>query len=334
MKHLFIVISLFVSVSALAQDIHFSQFNVAPMVYNPAFTGMFEGDVRFIGNQRTQWRSVTVPYNTVGGSVDARGILSQDELAGGFSIYQDRAGDSRLNTLAINVAGSFEVAQSFDSLHRFYVGAQVGLTHRKIDYSALTYDNQWNGFAYQSSLDPNEDFARDARTHGNLNIGGAWQYRKDKRHDIQAGIAFHHLNGPKQSFFDDPSIRLDLRFSVNGSGVWKVNEEWDAMGGILFQRQGTFMEIIPGAGARYVLEDGRGMFRTIFGGVYWRTRDAGYILAGMDYDQWRVGLSYDINTSDLRPASNARGGLEISVVYILERIVPPTINRRLCPEYL
>ena len=44
-------------------------------------------------------------------------------------------------------------------------------------------------------------------------------------------------------------------------------------------------------------------------------------------------LPYDINTSDLRPASNGRGGLEFSVVYILSKVHPPSFRKRICREY-
>lgn len=334
MRKLFLISTLlFLGFHLKAQDIHFSQFNVAPMVYNPANTGFFDGDVRFIGNQRTQWRSVTTPYNTVGGSVDFRNAFGQNGVGAGLSIYQDRAGDSRLNTLAINGAGSYELAASIDSTHRFHVGIQLGFTQRKIDYSALTYDSQWNGFSYDPSLSPNETFARDARGYFNVNFGFGWRYVTDRRHQLEAGIALHNANGPDQSFFDDPSITLDRRVSLTAFGIWEVADEWDALGGILLSRQRMFTEFIPGGGARYILMDNELGFRTIFGGIFWRTRDAGYILAGMDYDEWRFGISYDINTSNLRPASNGRGGLEFSVVYILAKEKPKAVRRRLCREF-
>lgn len=334
MKQQLTLLLLLLSMHMLGQDIHFSQFNVAPMVYNPAFTGVFDGDVRFIGNQRTQWRSVTVPYSTIGASADLSDAFDRDGLGTGISIYQDRAGDSRLNTFRADISGAYRVATSADSSHQFFAGLQIGLTHRKIDYSELTYDNQWNGFSYDPSIDPNEAFLRDARTHFNLSLGAAWQYRIDRRNEIQAGLALHNLNAPQQSFFDDPSINLDTRFSLTAYGIRQLNEEWDLTGGLLLSRQGTYTEFIPGAGGRYVLREDRGLFRALFASVFWRTRDAGFIVAGMHYDDWRVGLSYDINTSDLRPASNGRGGLELSVVYILRKFEPPVIRRRMCPDYL
>lgn len=317
-----------------AQDIHFSQFSVAPLVYNPANAGMFDGDVRFIGNQRTQWRSVTLPYSTVGGSVDLNNAFQQDGLGAGLGIYQDRAGDSRLNTLAVSAAGSYRIATSSDSLHRFRIGLQFGFVHRKIDYSDLRYDSQWNGTQYVGSTDPGEQFARDARFYINTSIGLGWEYRINRRKEIQAGLAVHNANAPKQSFFDDPSVALDLRLSISGWGTWQLNEDWDAIGGLLLSRQGTFTEFIPSVGGRYILNDTQGLFRTMFAFAAYRTRDAGFITVGMDYDQWRGAISYDFNTSNLRPASNGRGGLELSLVYIFSRFTPPVSHRSLCPDYL
>ncbi len=333
-RHSIIGVLLAFVTSAYSQDIHFSQFAQAPMVYNPAMTGMFDGDYRFIGNQRSQWRSVTVPYNTIGGSADWRNAFDVDGLGSGLSLYQDRAGDSRLNTIAMDLAASYRIAQSSDSLHTFTVGMQFGFVHRKIDYTDLNYDSQWNGAQFDPGTNPGEQFARDSRVHANLTLGLGYQYRIDRRNELQAGVALHNANRPKQSFFDDPSINLDMRLSLFGWGTKELNEDWDLVGGVLFSQQGTYTEFIPIVGGRYILMDERGLFRTLFAHLAYRAGDAGFLTVGMDYDAWRVGVSYDINTSRLRPASNGRGGLEVSVVYILSKFVPPVDRRVLCPDYL
>lgn len=333
MKNLTIIIAL-LPLWLSAQDIHFSQFDVAPLVYNPAFIGSFDGDIRFIANQRTQWRSVTVPYSTIGVSGELRELKLDKRFGAAASIYQDRAGDSRLNTLQLNLAGSYEFKRSADSLHRFTAGFQTGFTHRNIDYSELRYDNQWNGSSYDPSINPSEVYSRDARTNLNLNIGAGWYYFKDRRHHAHGGIALHHLNKPKQSFFDDRSIGLDRRFSMIASGVKRLNYDWDLMGSLLLSRQGKFMEFNTGLGARYILMDKNQFFRTLFAGFYFRTKDAGYLVAGMDYDAWRVGISYDFNLSDLKPASAGKGGFELSIVYVIRKFKPFIIARKICPDYL
>ena len=57
-----------------AQDPIFSQFYSTPMQINPALTGLFKGDLRFIGNYRSQWNKVPVNYMTFSGGVDQKFI--------------------------------------------------------------------------------------------------------------------------------------------------------------------------------------------------------------------------------------------------------------------
>jgi hypothetical protein len=54
----------------------------------------------------------------------------------------------------------------------------------------------------------------------------------------------------------------------------------------------------------------------------------------MDYQNWFAGLSYDINFSKLMPASNIRGGIELSVRYIITRFNPKKVLHRVCPDYI
>ncbi|MEO6357893.1 MAG: type IX secretion system membrane protein PorP/SprF, partial [Ferruginibacter sp.] len=63
-----ILCCMFVLLSSLqvaGQDIHFSQFFETPLLRNPALGGLFSGDIRLQSVYRTQWQSVTVPYQTV-----------------------------------------------------------------------------------------------------------------------------------------------------------------------------------------------------------------------------------------------------------------------------
>ena len=89
-----------------AQDIHFSQFNNSPLNLNPGLIGVFNGDYRFVGNQRTQWSSVTTPYSTFGLSADANGLFGSP-IGAGLSIYNDKAGDSEFGTMQIGLGASY-----------------------------------------------------------------------------------------------------------------------------------------------------------------------------------------------------------------------------------
>jgi len=331
MKFIFILSTLIFSIGSKAQDIHFSQFFHAHYNLNPGLTGAFDGDYRFAGIQRTQWRSVTVPYSTFGIAADM--VLPNKSSGAGLFIMQDKTGDSRFKTTRIEPAASITLPVGADSSHRISIGLQLSLSHKSIDYSDLYFDNQYNGFSYDPGINPNESFSRDAMTYFDMHLGAAWRYGKKGEKQYEAGLAFFNLLGPDQGLFDE-KIALDTRINLHGTAVIPIDADWELMPSLLFASQGKYKEFILGGAGKRIIEDRAGIYRTVFGGMYFRTRDAGFIMAGLDYDQWKAALSYDINLSELRPASNGRGGFELSVIYIMRSFKPIDIQKRICPEYL
>lgn len=347
MRRLFILIWFFsLGILLSAQDIHFSQFYQSPFNLNPALTGQFDGAYRFIANQRTQWRSVATPYSTFGLSADAANLQLPDgwmnpkdgqtfstNLNSGLSFFNDKAGDSKLKSTIINLALSKDVPLSTDGKQRVVPGVMLGFTSMRIDYSALSYDNQWNGMLYDPNINPQENYARSSRGYFNLNMGIGYINHISKREQIVAGISVFNLSSPKQSFFDDGYVKLDMRLNIHGQYRFRINQQWLAEPMFIYMSQAVYKEFNIGGLAHYVLADNSWSYRTLYAGVYGRVRDAGYVVAGMQYDAWNVGISYDINTSNLRPASNGRGGFEFSVVYIIPP-KPKAFPVKICPDYM
>lgn len=317
-----------------AQDIHFSQFHNSPFNLNPAMAGQFDGDYRFIANQRTQWRSVTVPYVTFGGSADMRGVAGYDEVGGAFSLYHDKAGDSQFSTLQGNIALSYLYPLSSDSLHFLSGGFQIGFTQRSIDYSELNFDNQYSGYSFNPNIPHNEAFGRDSYTHLNLNIGASYYYQPEERKMVQVGFSAFNLTAPDQSLFLQPNVNLSRRFNLHASGVYKIHEEIDLLPAVLFMYQKPHREIVFGSSARYILEKTEHTYRTIHAGIFYRNRDAGFIMVGMDYDNLFAGISYDLNVSQLRVASHGRGALEFSLIYIIRQYKPERVTYKACPDFI
>ena len=320
----------------MAQDIHFSQYNSSPMNLNPALTGMFDGDYRFVGNQRNQWRSITLPYtyHTYGGSVDARNFMDKQNINAGFSLYSDKAGDSKFSTLQLNLAGSYSKAIKKDSTQYLSGGIQMGFTQRKINYDNLSFDTQYNGMYYDPGTGNGESFSKTAFLYLNLNSGISWNYTPKNRFKVMAGLSIYNINKPKQSFFNDREIKLDRKITFFASGQFKVNEKVDVLPSMLLMGQGTYREYLVGSSVKYILEDILGKYRAVYFGTWFRMRDAGFISAGMDYDNLNVGISYDINMSNLKPASRSRGGFEVSVIYIIKKFVPFRTKHKACPVFI
>ncbi len=318
----------------ISQDIHFSQFQAAPSNLNPSLTGAFDGDYRFIGIHRNQWSAVSKPYSTFGFSADAKAPKDIDGLGAGASFYHDIAGDSRYRTVQAALSASWKVFIPNDSSHRIAGGIRPRFEQKRINYQELKFDNQYNGLYYDPNRSNGENFSRRQRRYFDTDLGVRYERRLNDGIRYGGGIALYNLLSPKQSFFNDNSIQRDRRITFFGNGRYPLSEKVKLQPAVFLGMQGTYHEFIFGTRGEYVLKDGLWRDRSLFAGVFYRTRDAGYLTVGMNYDQWRVGLSYDINVSQLQPASNNRGGFEISVRYIMRQLERPDEPHKTCPTFI
>jgi len=317
-----------------SQDIHFSQFNMNPVYLNPALTGNFEGDWRFTANQRSQWRAVSRPFNTIALSAENREGLLIPGLYYAANLFSDAAGDGNYRTIEMNLSASYQRFLDRDSIHSVTPGVQIGFNHKRIDFSQLTFDNQFNGFYYDPGLPTNETLQTLSRTGLNLALGAIYTYKPEARKQVTAGIGWFNLPQAKQSFYGDDLIKRDKRVAIHANAIYELNYEWDLLPGIFMQFQGKYKELVFGSNARYIYKDKKGEFIAPYAGLWFRNKDAVYLNVGAYYNDWIFGISYDINVSQLAPASNVRGGLEFSVQYILHTFKPKDIQHRICPDYL
>ena len=314
---------------SFGQDIHFSQFYNSPLNLNPALIGGFNGEFRFVGNQRTQWSSVTTPYSTYGLSVDAKNIYNTP-IGVGISVYQDKAGDSEFSTLQISLGGAYTIRLK-DSTQSITLSGQPAFTQRSINYDELKFDNQYNGSYYDGTLGNGETFSNSGGTYFNLHAGVSWNYKIAQRKEITTGIAMHNIIKPQQTFFNE-NIPLHQRFTIHAGGLFAISEKVDVLPNISFQKQHKFKELILGGQGKYHLNSGH--YKALYAGIWYRNSDAAYFNVGLDYRDFHFGVSYDLNLSSLRVASHSRGGFEFSIIYILQRYKPDLRRYKSCPDYI
>lgn len=317
---------------SFAQDIHFSQFDYNPVFQNPGNVGQFNGEYRFHFNHKDQWRSVTVPFQTTSLSADAKPFNNKN-LAVGLNIFHDVVGDGNLRTLEFMPSVSYQFKLQNDTTHTIRPAAQFGINNRSLTFDNFYFDNQFNGTFFDPTSPSNEVLANQIKTNVTIGIGGVYEWYKSKRKRITAGIGLFNLNRPDQGFFGN-TINRDIRMNLFARAQFKIDIDMDIIPSFQFNTQGTYKEIIFGSQVRYILVDKNGEYRALYGGLFFRNKDAAYVLAGIEWQNWWGGVSYDINVSELVPASNARGGLEISLRYILTPFKPNKTIHRVCPDYI
>lgn len=288
--------------------------------------------MRFVGNYRDQWSSVTVPFRTLSLSVDAN-KYNNKELGYGFLLFHDVAGDGKFRTIEVQGNASYLIKITSDSMHTVRPGINIGLNHRQLNFDQFMFDNQFDGIGYNPALATNESFVTDRKSNFSFGIGGIYQYYENERLNFTAGIGAYNLNRPNQGFYGEV-IPRDIRLNIFGKGIYELNYDWDLVPSFSLSFQGVYQEYVFGSSAKYTLVNRLGEYRALYGGLFYRNKDAAFLSAGMDYNAWFVGISYDMNFSKLVPASRVRGGLEIAVRYIIHRFKPKKISHRICPDYI
>ena len=334
------VLLLVTTISLHAQDVHFSQFFEAPLWRNPSLAGIFNGDLRFQGVYRNQWQSVTTPYRT--GSFNGEYKMpiggENDFLTLGGQVVFDKAGSTNFTTTHILPTINYHKSLSGTRNTYLSLGFMGGMVQRSIDRSKITTNSQWDGSGYNPMLDINENVANYNLTYADASVGMSFnsQIGASEYDNMFVGVAYHHLNRPKNSFYRDPSIELNpkwvyslgVRFGLLPATYLTVQVD--------HSRQADYQETLAGAMVGFALQgyDFNDSDYNIHFGAFMRWKDALVPVVKLDYRPFSVAVSYDINTSPLRAASQLRGGFEISITYLtfFDRD-NSTRNAVLCPRF-
>ncbi|GJM32683.1 MAG: hypothetical protein DHS20C18_16840 [Saprospiraceae bacterium] len=335
LRHL-LISSLIISLSwcAHSQDIHFSQFFNAPLQVNPAFTGLFSGDVRFGGNYRNQWQSVPVPYTTFSAYFDQKfylPILNNSMLGGGLIFNYDRAGDANLSWTQLGINLSY--IQQLADEHFLSGGFQLKGGQRALDPNLLNFGDQYNGDVFDPSQASQESLTKSSIAYFDLGAGAVWYFQdEDSRTHAQTGFSFMHVNQPNVSFFEEEKIHLNMLISLHQNAGVQLTDQFDLVSNILWQFQGAYMETVWVLSGKGYFDTGADTPLVLQAGVGYRLGDALFPYLGVQYLNWKAGFSYDINNSPFNVATAKKGGPEFSLSYIISKVKPPDTFKS-CPIF-
>ncbi|CAN5717171.1 hypothetical protein BH10BAC3_BH10BAC3_17310 [soil metagenome] len=335
MKKLYLISFIMMAVvsSVTAQDPHFSQFFEAPLLRNPSLAGLFAGDVRVQGVYRSQWGSVTTPF--VNGSFNAEykhPIGSGDDfITTGLQVLYDRAGSTALTTTNVMPALNYHKALSGNKSKYLSLGFMGGWVGRSIDRSKIITDNSYtNGTNGETFTNSNYNYI-----DGSVGMSYNSYIGEDENNSYFVGVAYHHINRPKNSFYAAAGIELKPKW-VASAGV-KLSTSDLAYVTIQadYSQQGNYNEIVGGLMYSYkVGADADNPDYVLHAGGFMRVKDSFIPVVKIDYHPFSIAFSYDVNTSRLSTASQGRGGAEISISYagFLDRN-NTTRNAVLCPRF-
>jgi type IX secretion system PorP/SprF family membrane protein len=302
-----------------AQDLHFSQFMNSPLTTNPANTGFIpDGDYRLGVNYRNQWASVmAVPYKTMSAFGDVQ--IMKDRLENGWVglggvVLKDVAGSGNLTSTKVYGSVAYHQMLGYSSL--LSLGFNVGYANKQINTTHLRFPDQFDGFFFDNKLPTSAQLNRNSVGYLDMQVGMNYAYFPTERVYVNTGLSVHHVNRPRESFFESDDASFDNRLSrryigfLNGSLM--INDQWIINPNAYFTMQSKASELVVGANANYNLS-GDGEYQLI-GGLYYRYNESVIPLIGLGYKDFMLSLTYDATMSTLKNYNGTRGAMEFSLI--------------------
>ncbi len=321
-----------------AQDLHFSQFTESPLTLNPALCGTFNGNVLAEINYRNQWSSVMGSgngFNTMGATAEFHNIFknwTKGYLSPGLSFFSDKSGDVKMGTTEVALTLSSGIFLSSKS--NVSVGLQGAWAQQSINNGAGQWGEQFLDGSYDPSASTGEPSIGNSISYADFSGGVNYKYssgevdlKNNNEFKMDFGAAIFHINQPNISYYRTSSqgSLLYMRYIIHGNfqcGVQRL--PISLIPGFVYYMQGPSQELNTGIKIRYYVLQADESKYTGFKkggnafdlGVYYRWNDSMIFLLGMKMRDYTMGISYDINVSELNVASSGRGAIELSLKYI------------------
>ena len=313
---------------------HYSQFYQAPLELNPAQTGCYDGLFRFGANQKTQWLSLTKPYVHFSIYGDAPVVKDQQhrqQLSIGVNVNCDYTGDAQYNSVQPYVSLAYLKALGRRSRHKLGIGAYFGFIQRSINYSNMTFDEQFVGNIFDAGNPISESFGKDRVFFFDCGVGALWNFAPNKTDRYTVGVSARHLTQPNQAF-NDHATRLPVNVDCYFLSTIRLVDDVALQPAVYAEFQRQFWEVVFGTNVEYFqMKNSYTVAFSLGGGAFYRWNDALILDFFFEWQRLRLGVSYDITLSSLLPANHGRGGLELSLNYTFKRKRITRLGKEPCP---
>lgn len=316
----------------IAQDIHFSQIEYAPLNLNPGLSGA-HSVIQTNINYRSQWSSVTTAFNTIGVSIDGRlnetSTNKKGIIAAGLNLFSDASGTNSVSTTKVNLNLAYHLLVNSNS--KIGLGLYSGFGQRSIGISNAQWGSQYLNGSYDSNYGTAEAIQNNQFIYFDAGAGAVYTYNssdryinQNKQRMLNAGLAVYHVNRPIYSFINANNEQLQMRWSGFINGVIEVQNSKGALApGLYWNKQGPSSQIMYGSYFRISMVEaskytGRIKAFIYHIGLFHRWNDAIIIKNILEWHTLSVGFSYDVNVSSLSRSSNLRGGFELFLKYSLQ----------------
>jgi type IX secretion system PorP/SprF family membrane protein len=308
-------------------DPHFSQLYVFPTWVNPAFTGAFDGSYRVAGIFRSQWSDMSGGFKTVGANVE---MNTSDNAAFGFSVFQQSTGTGYTYQQAYGSFSYSGVRFDAEGNKVLTLALQAGMVSKRFDATKFQTEDQWNNISGFDPTAPSTDYvAVNKSSVFDASAGLLYtDLSENKKITPFVGFAVHHITSPEEYFISkSKKTKLPMRIAAHAAFGINVSDELIITPSVLYMQQGSANQKIVAVNFRYLA----GENLSLLGGTSYRVGDAVVPFAGLQFNNLKFGVSYDINASEIGQQVAKTNSFELSISAIFNRPAEDKYLR--CPSF-
>jgi type IX secretion system PorP/SprF family membrane protein len=315
------------SFMTIAQDFHFSGFMQNMVYVNPAYAAL--PDVGEVGiTYRNQWPGIPATFVTYGAAI----IMPVKSLNSGIglSLMNDIQGSGVINRTSVNLLYGYV----FEVNRNWQIGAGISASYvlKRFNSDGLIFRSDiLNDLGYSFGTVTFDSYDR---SYPDFSIGVIAK----NSNNISFGFAVSHLTRPHESFSNDISSRLPLKYTAFVSGRITGGSKDNRSGisvepALFFSQQQDNNEIIWGSQFNFASNFMLGGW--IRHNINFRL-DAFIISSGFSWEKYNIFYSYDVNLKKINYLSTKMASHEVTFLYRFEykdEYRGKRSKKGLCPAY-
>lgn len=319
------------SQQAVSQDYNFSQFWENRSYYNPAYTGLKEGELDALLTYRKLWPKFQGNFSTIFLSADMKtynnygfglNVISSDE-GGGFI---------KSNTVALSYSWRGKISEEAGSY--FQLGIRGSYNDERLNFTKYIFSGQLDEIYGNIYQQPSLEGINQKQHFWDFSAGALvylpWErnYREFMHNYI--GFSVSHFTKPKDNFIEE-GARVPIKISLqwNGfirTGMYSLDKKSNIYicPGFIFENQGN--KLLSASSFNNFMIGGDVVTDPIFGGIWYTTQllnnskenyKAVVFKLGLKLNsdnkrvEYRIAYSYDMSMGNL--AKTTEGSHEISL---------------------
>jgi type IX secretion system PorP/SprF family membrane protein len=311
--NLSIIFSVFCTLVS-AQDPIFTQYFLVPESLNPSFTGLLETTSAGVIH-RSQWTNLNYKIDT---DYAYFSTWSENNQSGiGVNFLNHRENFTGYNFLQANINYSYKVELNYEWYFR--PGIEIGYVSKSFGFQNLILRDQINlsnETISPVSIDP---LQLNNRIHF-INISTGLLFYTD---NFWIGSAIKHLNRPNISIAEEGNIPLDMFYNISTGYEFNLSDiietgflpyETRMMVTGNFMEQGGYNRLDIGTSIIFsqLVIGATAALNPIKKTDQSHTLTSINLFSGLQYEKFKIGFSYDINTSKI---GRTGGVFELGLVY-------------------